>query len=163
MASARPIRVGLISDTHGLLRPEAANFLRGADLILHAGDVCERRVLDELASIAPTTAVRGNNDRGPWADALAEEELVQVGGALVCVVHDLATLSIDPGAAGVRVVVHGHSHSPLVEERGGVLFVNPGSAGPRRFKLPISVGELMIDGSETSARIRRVDAVESRG
>jgi len=109
-------------------------------------------VLDELAKIAPVTAVRGNNDKGDWAKRLRETEMLQVGAAWVYVVHDLADLDIDPVATGVRVVVSGHSHKPRVEERDGVLYVNPGSAGPRRFKLPISIGELIVDGDEVSAR-----------
>ncbi len=143
-------RIGLIADTHGLLRPAAAEFLQGSDLIVHAGDICDRPVLDALEAIAPTIAVRGNNDRGAWADALAESELVEVGGVVLYVIHDIAAIDLDPEAAGVRVVVSGHSHKPSAEERGGVLFVNPGSAGPRRFSLPISIAELLVDGSEVS-------------
>jgi uncharacterized protein len=146
------LRAGLISDTHGLLRPEAIAFLQGCDLIVHGGDICDPAVLDELAKIAPVTAVRGNNDKGDWAKRLRETEMLQVGAAWVYVVHDLADLDIDPVATGVRVVVSGHSHKPRVEERDGVLYVNPGSAGPRRFKLPISIGELIVDGDEVSAR-----------
>jgi len=146
-------RVGLISDTHGLLRPEAKAFLQGSDLIVHAGDICDPRVLEELAAIAPVTAVRGNNDSGTWAEQLKETELLQVGEVFVYVIHDLAQLDIDPSAAGARVVVSGHSHKPTVEERSGVLYVNPGSAGPRRFRLPIAVGELIVTGRSVSARI----------
>lgn len=146
------IRAGLISDTHGLLRPEAIAFLRGSDLIVHGGDICDPAVLHELAAIAPVTAVRGNNDKGDWAARLRDTEMLQVGGVWIYAIHDLSGLDIDPAAAGVRVVVSGHSHKPRVEERDGVLYVNPGSAGPRRFKLPISVGELIVDGDEVSAR-----------
>lgn len=145
-------RVGLISDTHGLLRPDAADFLRGSDLIVHAGDICDRAVLHALEAIAPTVAVRGNNDRGAWADALRESELVEIGGIVVYAIHDIDAIDIDPEAAGVRVVVSGHSHRPSREERGGVLFVNPGSAGPRRFTLPISIAELVVDGGDVSVR-----------
>ena len=145
-------RVGLISDTHGLLRPEAKAFLQGSDRIVHAGDIGNPGILEELSEIAPVTAVRGNNDRGPWAQALRESEFLRVGEVLVYVVHDLAELDIDPIAAGVRVVLSGHSHQPTVEERDGVLYVNPGSAGPRRFKLPIAVGELTVAGRSVSAR-----------
>ena len=145
-------RIGLISDTHGLLRPDAVAFLRGCDHIVHAGDICERAVLDALDAIAPTTAVRGNNDRGTWAASLRESELVEIGAIVLYVVHDIAAIDIDPGAAGVRVVVSGHSHQPSAVERDGVLFVNPGSAGPRRFKLPISIAELVVDGAEVSLR-----------
>jgi putative phosphoesterase len=147
-----PLRVGLISDTHGLLRPEAAAFLRGSDLIVHAGDICDASVLEALGTIAPTVAVRGNNDRGAWAGSLRESELVEVGSVVLYVIHDVAAIDLDPEAAGVRVVVSGHSHKPSAEERGGVLFVNPGSAGPRRFKLPISIAELVVDGAEVAVR-----------
>jgi len=139
-------RVGLISDTHGLLRPEAVTFLRGSDFIVHAGDVGDVEVLDKLASLAPVTVVRGNNDTGSWADSIAETRILEVDGVLIYVLHDLAELDLDPVAAGFRVVVCGHSHRPLSETRDGVLYVNPGSAGPRRFKLPVSVGELQIVG-----------------
>ena len=145
-------RVGLISDTHGLLRPEARAFLQGSDYIVHAGDVGHPGILAELARLAPVTVVRGNNDKGPWADHLRESELLRLGEVLVHVIHDLARLDMEPPAAGVRVVISGHSHKPLVEERDGVLYVNPGSAGPRRFRLPIAVGELLVTGRSASAR-----------
>ena len=146
------VRVGLISDTHGLLRPEARDFLRGSDRIVHAGDICDPQVLEELAALAPVTAVRGNNDHGSWAERLRDTEILQVGAIRLYAIHDLSLLDIEPGAAGIRVVISGHSHKPHVEERNGVLFVNPGSAGPRRFKLPISAGELLIEGESVSAR-----------
>jgi putative phosphoesterase len=146
-------RVGLISDTHGLLRPEAKAFLEGCDCIVHGGDIGHASILEELTKLAPVTAVRGNNDKGLWAEHLRETEFLRVGGVFVYVIHDLARLDIEPNAAGVRVVVSGHSHKPLVEERNGVLYVNPGSAGQRRFKLPIVVGELLVTGSSVSARI----------
>jgi putative phosphoesterase len=145
-------RIGLISDTHGLLRPEAKAYLEGCDFIVHAGDICDASVLEALRSIAPVTAVKGNNDKGSWADGLRETEFVEAGELTLCAIHDLAQLDIDPVAAGVRVVISGHSHRPLVEERNGVLFVNPGSAGPRRFTLPISAGELIVEGRAVSAR-----------
>jgi uncharacterized protein len=151
------MRVGLISDTHGLLRPAALAFLAGSDHIVHGGDVCDASVLEALAAIAPVTAVRGNNDHGAWASRLPETALFPLGEILVYAVHDLDRLDIDPGAAGVQVVVSGHSHRPLVERREGVLFVNPGSAGPRRFTLPISLGELTIAGRVVSARIVELD------
>jgi putative phosphoesterase len=146
------LRIGLISDTHNLLRPEAVAFLRGCDFIVHAGDIMSPGVLEELATLAPVTAVRGNNDNGPWAERLRETELVQFDEVFVYAIHDLGQLDLDPGTAGVQVVVSGHSHKPLVQERGGILFVNPGSAGPRRFSLPISIGELSISGARVSAR-----------
>jgi uncharacterized protein len=154
--SRGPLRVGLISDTHGLLRPEAAAFLSGSDLIVHAGDICDAAVLEALRRVAPTVAVRGNNDRGAWAEALRESELVEVGQIVLYVIHDVAAIDIDPEAAGVRVVVAGHSHQPSAEQRGGVLFVNPGSAGPRRFKLPISIAELIVDGAEVTVRFAEI-------
>lgn len=147
------LRIGLISDTHGLLRPEALAFLQGCDHIVHAGDICDAAVLESLAALAPVTAVRGNNDHGAWADALPTSEVLKAGDIPVYVIHDLAEVDIDLVASGVRVVVSGHSHKPLIEERDKVLFINPGSAGPRRFSLPISVAELVISGGELSARI----------
>ena len=140
------LRVGLISDTHGLLRPQAVDLLRGSNHIIHAGDVGNKSILQQLAALAPVTVVRGNNDTGEWADDLPESAVVQIGSVLVYVLHDLALLDIDPKAAGIHVVVSGHSHKPGIEVRQGVLYVNPGSAGPRRFRLPIAVGELVIMG-----------------
>ena len=151
------MRIGLVSDTHGLLRPEVLAFLRGSDHIVHGGDVCEPGVLDALRALAPVTAVRGNNDRGAWAEHLNETEFAQAGAISIYAIHDLAGLDIEPRAAGVRVVVSGHSHRPLVEERDGVLYVNPGSAGPRRFRLPIALGELIVDGDAVSARITELE------
>jgi uncharacterized protein len=148
------IRIGLISDTHGLLRPQAMAFLAGSDCIVHAGDICDAAILSALAAIAPVTAVRGNNDHGAWATSLPETAWLQAGACALCVIHDLAALRIDPRAAGVRVVVSGHSHKPRVDERDGVVFVNPGSSGPRRFKLPITAGEILIDGTDVSVRTR---------
>jgi putative phosphoesterase len=146
-------RVGLISDTHGLLRPEAIAFLRGCDHIVHGGDIGDVGILTQLSALAPTTAVRGNNDRGSWAEGLAQTEFIQLGEVVVYALHDLAQLDIEPHAAGAQVVVSGHSHKPSVQRRDGVLYVNPGSAGPRRFRLPISVAELVIDGRAVSARV----------
>jgi putative phosphoesterase len=146
-------RVGLISDTHGLLRPEAVTFLRGSDHIIHAGDIGDATVLGQLNLLAPVTAVRGNNDRGSWAGAIPESKVLQVDDVVMYVLHDLAALDLDPGAAGFQVVVSGHSHQPLVETRGGVLYVNPGSSGPRRFKLPVAVAELDIAGHSVKARV----------
>ena len=157
-----PLRVGLISDTHGVLRPQAVAFLRGSDLIVHAGDICDPSVLDALRAIAPTVAVRGNNDRGAWADTLRESELIEVGDIVLYAIHDVAAIDIDPDAAGVRVVVSGHSHKPSREQRGGVLFVNPGSAGPRRFTLPISIAELIVDGARVSVRFADLEAPAAR-
>lgn len=150
------MRIGLISDTHGLLRPEAIERLRGAAQIIHAGDIGGVEVLLGLRAIAPVTAVRGNNDQVPWARAVRDTETVKLGGVCIHVVHDLATLEIDPAARGVRVVVSGHSHRPLVRDRAGVLYVNPGSAGPRRFRLPVAVARLEIDGADVRATIEEL-------
>ena len=149
---ATPLRVGLISDTHGLLRPQAIDFLQGSDLIVHGGDICDSAILTALAAIAPVIAVRGNNDHGEWAERLRESELFQVGDAFVYAIHDVGAIDIEPRAARVQVVVSGHSHQPSVRREDGVLYVNPGSAGPRRFRLPISVGELTIHGASVTAR-----------
>ena len=138
-ARPRPCRVGVVSDTHGLLRPQALAALAGSDAIVHAGDVGDPAILDALARIAPVTAVRGNNDRGAWAEALPEIARLAIGAARILVVHDLATLAQRGDA---NVVVSGHSHRPRCERRDGVLYVNPGSAGPRRFSLPVCVGLL---------------------
>jgi putative phosphoesterase len=146
-------RIGLISDTHGLLRPEAVTFLRGSDRIVHAGDIGDAHVLTELSALAQVTAVRGNIDKGPWAEAIADTETVQVDGVFIYVIHDVAELDLDPVAAGFHVVVSGHSHRPSVRERDGVLYVNPGSSGPRRFKLPVAVAELEVDGRSVQAKL----------
>lgn len=151
------LRIGLISDTHDLLRPAAKEFLRGCDHIIHGGDITKRNIVDELATLAPVTAVRGNNDREAWAEHLRETALVRFGEIGVYVIHDLAALDIKPLDKSVHVVISGHSHKPNVEERNGVLFVNPGSAGPRRFKLPISVAELIISDNAVSARILELE------
>jgi putative phosphoesterase len=138
------LRIGVISDTHGLLRPEAVSFLRGSSHIVHAGDIGNARVLEALASIAPCTAVRGNNDVGAWADQISEIETVRIAGVAIQVIHDLGELECRAGQPNARVVISGHSHQPKIERRGEILFLNPGSAGPRRFKLPVSVAELLI-------------------
>lgn len=150
-------RVGLVSDTHGLLRPEVIVFLRGSDRIIHAGDIGDARILEELRALAPVTAVRGNNDKGPWAQQLQETELLLIGAVSIYVIHDLTELDTEQGDAKVRVVVSGHSHKPLIEERDQILYINPGSCGPRRFKLPIAVGELLIKGKSVTARIVDLD------
>ena len=150
---AASLRIGLISDTHGLLRPQARTFLAGSHHIVHAGDIGDPRILDELRALAPLTAVRGNNDHGAWAERLRASESLRVGQIVLHVLHDLADLAIDPAAAGVHVVVSGHSHQPRVSRRDGVLYVNPGSAGPRRFRLPIAAAELQVQGREIPARV----------
>jgi putative phosphoesterase len=146
------LRIGVLSDTHGLLRAEARGFLVGSDYIIHAGDIGSSEILQDLASLAPLIAVKGNNDKEPWAAHLPEAELVRFGGAFIYVIHDLSRLDVEPAGAGVQAVVSGHSHKPLVYERDGVCYLNPGSCGPRRFSLPISVGEMTIEGSHVVAR-----------
>ena len=147
------IVIGVISDTHGLLRPEALAALRGSEHIIHAGDVGKPEILDELAEIAPVTAIRGNIDKGIWARKLPETEVVELSGVSMYVLHDLKTLDLKPRAAGFKVVISGHSHVPKQEMRDGVLYFNPGSAGPRRFKLPISLGKLIIHGQSVRGEI----------
>jgi uncharacterized protein len=145
-------RIGLISDTHGLLRPEALTFLQGCDRILHMGDICDGSVLDRLRQLAPLTAVRGNNDIGTWADDLPVAQALDIESVSLQMIHNVADL--DPGSlAKGSIVLHGHSHKPAVVDRDGVTFINPGSAGPRRFSLPISIGELFIDGTRATPRL----------
>jgi putative phosphoesterase len=149
--------VGLISDTHGLLRPEAVRALVGSDLIIHAGDVGGPEILDALRTVAPVVAVRGNVDTGAWASALPATAVAEAGGTLIYVLHDLNELDLDPAAAGFGVVVSGHSHQPARAERGGVLFVNPGSAGRRRFKLPVTVARLDLGRTPWGVEFVAVD------
>jgi uncharacterized protein len=156
MTDSRARTVGVISDTHGLLRPEAVATLRGVDAIVHAGDIGTSDVLDSLGELAPVTAVRGNNDRGGWAEKLPSTEVLEIGGVLLYVLHDVTELGLDPRAAGLSAVISGHSHQPRQEERDGVLFFNPGSAGPRRFKLPVAVGRLTIEGGRVRGRILEI-------
>ena len=151
--SGEEILVGVISDTHGLLRPEAVAALKGTDLIIHAGDVGTSDVIDELQKLAPTFVVRGNVDKAHWASALPMTAHVEVGGLLFHVLHDIAELDLDPAAVGYAAVVYGHSHRPSIEMREGVLFLNPGSAGPRRFKLPISIARVAISGQQLRPEI----------
>jgi uncharacterized protein len=148
-----PVRIGIISDTHNLVRPAAKLALAGVTRILHAGDICDRDVLDELATIAPVTAVRGNNDRGAWAESIRSSEAVEIGSVSIYMLHDLSELDLDPRSAGFRVVISGHSHRPAMREKDGVLFVNPGSAGPRRFSLPVSLAFIEIVAGTVSARL----------
>jgi uncharacterized protein len=145
--------VGVISDTHGLLRPEAVAALTGADLIIHAGDVGKPEVIEELRAIAPTFAVRGNIDTASWAEALPMTARVDAGQRQFFVLHEIAQLDLDPAAAGFAAVVYGHSHQPALETRDGVLFLNPGSAGPRRFKLPIAVARVVVSARELRPEI----------
>jgi uncharacterized protein len=137
--------VGVISDTHGLLRDEALAALQGSELIVHAGDIGTPEVIERLRAIAPVRAVRGNNDRGEWASGLPLTDVVEIGDLHVYLLHDIADLDIDPAAGRMAAVITGHSHKPLAEVRDGVLFLNPGSAGPRRFKLPVTVARLTVE------------------
>jgi len=152
-SSKRVVHIGLISDTHGLVRPEAIQALRGVDSILHAGDIGGPTILEQLRDVAPVFAVRGNNDRDDWARQVPERKVVIVGAIRIYLLHNLNEIDIDPAAAGFNVVVTGHSHRPSVVERGGVLYVNPGSAGPRRFRLPVSVARLRVRGPRISATL----------
>jgi putative phosphoesterase len=145
--------IGVISDTHGLLRPAAAAGLQGVELIVHAGDIGQRRVLEGLEEIAPVVAVRGNVDRRELVGDHPRTRVVQVDGALLYVIHDLLELDIDPVAAGFQAVIFGHSHRPSIERRDGVLFLNPGAAGPRRFKLPVTMAILEVQGTSLNARL----------
>lgn len=150
--------VGLISDTHGLLRAEALALMRGSDLIVHAGDVGDPGILSALAAVAPLVAVRGNVDREDWARSLPLREVVPVGDALLCVIHDIGELDLDPVAAGFAAVISGHSHRPGMHRKDGVLYVNPGSAGRRRFSLPIAVGRLTVGNDGIAAELIEIEA-----
>jgi hypothetical protein len=147
------MQIGVISDTHGLLRPEALRALAGSEAILHAGDVGDPAILDALGKIAPVTAIRGNIDRTGACAALPATEWVELGGVVFFLIHDLKELDLDPAAAGIAVVVSGHSHQPKVDRRGGVLHLNPGSAGPRRFHLPITIAQVMVERGRVEAEI----------
>jgi putative phosphoesterase len=151
------MRIGIISDTHGLLRPEVLKALQGAEHILHSGDVGDPAILDALRAIAPVTAIRGNIDEGGPCNHLPPTELVELGGRSIYMLHDVKRLDLNPGGAGIAAVVFGHSHKPLVEWRRGVLFLNPGSAGPRRFELPVTLAWLKIEANEVGARIVHLD------
>lgn len=147
------MRIGVISDTHGLLRAQAITALQGCELIIHAGDIGKPEVLDGLRRIAPLQAIRGNVDSGDWAAALPEVLDLEYAGRRLHVRHDLKTLDFDPAAAGVAVVIAGHSHQPLIERRDGVLYLNPGSAGPRRFRLPICLAHLDLGADRAEAEL----------
>ena len=145
--------LGVISDTHGLLRREAVEALRSADHILHAGDIGDPEILDTLAQIAPVTAVRGNIDTESWAQTVPQTEVVEIDGVSIYMLHDLGRLDLKPEAAGIHAVIYGHSHQPKMEMKKGVLYFNPGSAGPRRFQLPVSVGKLHIENGKINAEL----------
>lgn len=151
------MKIGLIADTHGLLRPQALTALQGVDHLIHAGDIGGPQILAELERIAPLSVVRGNNDGDAWADGIPESLTLRFGAISLYVLHDLKQLAIDPKAEGIDVVIAGHSHKPLHDVRDGVLYLNPGSAGPRRFKLPIGVALLHIDGDKVRAELVTLD------
>ena len=156
MTSSKSTRIGVISDTHGLLRPEAVAALAGVDLILHAGDVGSEHVLQALREIAPVTAVRGNNDKASWAAGLKLSETVEFAGLSLYMIHDIADLDVNPAAAGFAAVITGHSHKSSVRMQEGVLFMNPGSAGPQRFRLPITLGRLELRAGALHAEIQEL-------
>jgi len=149
-------RIGVISDTHDLLRPEAIAALKGVRHILHTGDICSGGILTELGKIAPVTAVRGNNDKGPWAKRIPETDVFTLAGHSIYLIHDLKELALDPKVAGFAVVIAGHSHKPKIESRDGVLFLNPGSAGPRRFRLPVTLATLDVSRAAIHAEIHEL-------
>jgi uncharacterized protein len=155
-------RIGLISDTHGLLRAEAVEALRGSELIIHAGDVGKPEILEELRKMAPVVAVRGNVDTADWARALPETAVAEAGSILIYVLHDVNALDLNPAAAGLHIVVSGHSHKPGKSERDGVLYINPGSAGPRRFRLPVTVAILRLEGAPWEAEFVELEKSRQR-
>lgn len=147
------IQVGVISDTHGLLRQEALDALVGSELIIHAGDVGDPDILEKLATIAPVRVVRGNVDREPWTQRLQMTDLIEVGACSIYVIHDINTMAIDPMASNIDMVIYGHSHQPSIEQQHGVWLLNPGSAGPRRFDYPVSVAKVDVEGDQLQAQI----------
>jgi putative phosphoesterase len=152
------MKIGVISDTHGLLRAEALEVLRGSDFIIHAGDVGDPEILGKLSKIAPVTAVRGNVDQEEWAITIPETNVLEVNGLAIYVLHDLQRLDLKPEAAGFAAVISGHSHIPRQEVKNGVLYFNPGSAGPRRFRLPVSMGRMLLEGGAVSAEVVKLNA-----
>ena len=145
--------IGVVSDTHGLLRPQAVERLHGVDHIIHAGDIGSADILKALAELAPVTAVRGNNDRGAWARAVPETAVLRASGIAIYVLHDIHELDLDPSAAEMAAVIAGHSHNPLLKTEKGVLYLNPGSIGPRRFKLPVAMGRLVVENARVTGEI----------
>ncbi len=158
---ANRISIGVISDTHGLLRPEAIEALRGSDHIIHAGDVGSPEIIETLSSLAPVTAIWGNVDKADWARRLPETEVLEVGGFSIYILHDLAQLDLKPKAAGIAAIISGHSHVPKQQMIDGVLYFNPGSAGPRRFTLPVSVGKLFVEDGVVRAELLQLAATHS--
>jgi putative phosphoesterase len=155
--------IGIISDTHGLIRPETEKALQGVDLIIHAGDIGGPDILEDLRAIAPVVAVRGNMDRGSWAGDLPEFEILELNGLLVYVVHDIHHLDLDPAAAGFHAVVFGHTHSPYAVKEKGVLFLNPGSAGPKRFRKPVSMARVRLNKAELTSRFIELESFTGDG
>lgn len=145
--------IGIISDTHGLLRPEAFTALQGSDLIIHAGDIGDLHIIDKLEAIAPVIAIRGNMDNNIRSHNLRQTEAVELGGHVIYVLHDVSRLDIEPSSAHIRVIIHGHSHRPAIQEHDGIMYINPGSSGPRRFRLPVTVAVLNIKGKKLNAGI----------
>ncbi len=148
--------IGVISDTHGLLRPEAVKALANSDYLIHAGDIGDPEILSQLESIAPVTAIRGNVDHDPWTRKLPATNVLEIQGVSIYILHNLAELDLKPEAAGFAAVIYGHSHTPKQETKNGVLYFNPGSAGPKRFKLPVTVGRLVIEGHSVRGEILRI-------
>jgi hypothetical protein len=151
------LTIGVLSDTHGLLRPEASAALKGSDYIIHAGDIGDPVILDTLAEIAPVTAIRGNVDHGDWAARLPATNVLEVGGVSIYILHNLNDLDLKPEAAGFAAVISGHAHKPKQEKRNGVFYFNPGSAGPRRFSLPVSVGKIIVVDGQIRGEIVILD------
>lgn len=150
-------RVGVISDTHSLLRKEAVSVLQGADLIIHAGDIGDESVIDDLKKIAPVRAIRGNIDKGEWADVFPDDDMIEIEGRYIYVIHNLREMELDPVAAGFAAVISGHSHQPRQEMVDDVLYLNPGSAGPRRFRLPVALAYMNISDDGIEAGIRELN------
>jgi putative phosphoesterase len=148
--------IGIISDTHNLLRPEAVEALRNVDLIIHAGDICKLSILEELEKIAPVIAVRGNNDKGSWVEPIPIYKVVKINEVLIYVIHDIKEINEYPVPPGISVVISGHSHKPSIKENNNVLYLNPGSAGPKRFTLPVSIGKLRIIGKVVKAKLTQI-------
>lgn len=156
MKSTNIQRIGVISDTHSLMRPQALEALKGSELILHAGDVGDAQVLEQLRTLAPVVAVRGNVDTGAWGESLPLTQEIEVGKIRLYMLHKISDLELDPAAVGFSVVVYGHSHKAIAQTKNGVLYLNPGAAGPRRFDLPITVAKLRLEGKEIEAEIEQI-------
>jgi hypothetical protein len=146
-------RIGVISDTHGLLRPEAVACLQGSALIIHAGDIGSAEIIDGLETLAPVRAIRGNVDRGAWTSGFPDHADIEFAGLRIHVIHNLKALDFDPAQAGFNIVISGHSHVPGTRRENGVLYLNPGSAGPRRFRLPVAVASINVAGDAPAAEI----------